>query len=346
MSDFSELANLGWQHFFQQQLSLDEWENAHPVRVIEQHRSELLVSTGTEALTLPIVSSLPDLVVGDWLLLDEAYRVDRVLDRLSLFQRKAAGTKSKRQLISSNIDTAFIVCSMNEDFNLNRVERYLSLVNEAGVEPVIVLTKYDLAASPHDYLDSVRSSNPFIAVESVNALDKDSLIKLAPWIKRGKTICVLGSSGVGKSTITNTLLGEAHQTTQGIREDDAKGRHTTTKRSLLTLPSGGLILDTPGMRELQLTDCKQGIDSTFSDIHELAQQCKYADCQHTNEPGCAVLNAIQKGVLAERRLDNFHKLLREEALNSASMQERRAKDKSLGKFYKRTLNDAYKLKGR
>lgn len=157
---------------------------------------------------------------------------------------------------------------------------------------------------------------------------------------------MLGSSGVGKSTLTNTLLNEELQTTSDIREDDSKGRHTTTKRSLISLPSGALILDTPGMREIQLADCKDGISNTFSDIEQLAKTCKFSDCQHLREPGCAVREAVRLGEIEQRRLDNYQKLLREEAFNSASLSEKRAKDKALGRFYKSVLNESTKLKGR
>lgn len=346
MSDFSLLDQLGWQSFFQQQLSLEEWEFSHPARVIEQHRSELWLVSCSGEHRLPIIHSMPDIVVGDWLLLDHDWHYERLLERKTCFQRKAAGTEVKYQLISANIDTAFIVCSMNEDFNLNRIERYLSLVNEAQVEPVIVLTKSDLSTSPEEFMDLATRHNPTISIEAINGLSTESVSKLAPWLTKGKTVCVLGSSGVGKSTLVNTLLGEEKQETKGIREDDAKGRHTTTRRSLISLKSGALILDTPGMREIQLTDCKAGIETTFSDIQQLASQCRYHDCQHKQEPGCSVRRAVEAGILDERRLENYLKLLQEEAFNSASMMERRAKDKSLGKFYKRTLAESQKLKGR
>jgi ribosome biogenesis GTPase len=161
----------------------------------------------------------------------------------------------------------------------------------------------------------------------------------------GKTVVFLGSSGVGKSTLTNTLLGQNLQSTGGIREDDSKGRHTTTSRSLVSLPNGGMVLDTPGMRELQIADCQDGIASTFADIQNLAARCRFADCTHNSEPGCAVQKAVQAGEIDSRRLRNYQKLLKKEALNS-SLAEKRAKDKALGKFYKRTLADAYKIKGR
>ncbi|WP_144394755.1 ribosome small subunit-dependent GTPase A [Pleionea sediminis] len=346
MSDFALLTKLGWQSFFQQQLSLEECESALPARVVEQHRNELLVTADSESFKIPITHSMPDLVVGDWLLLDEQHRFLRLLDRKTCFQRKAAGSQLKRQLISANVDSAFIVCSMNDDFNLNRIERFLSLVNEAGADPVVILSKSDLCSSPDHFVAQVRKLDAFLPVEDVNCLDENSVSKLMPWLKKGNTVCVLGSSGVGKSTLINSLLGNSRQATGSIREDDDKGRHTTTQRSLIILESGGLILDTPGMREIQVTDCKDGIAKTFTDIEELANQCRFSDCKHLKEPGCAVRNAIDLGDLDERRLKNYLNLLREESINSANIAEKRAKDKALGKFYRRTMDEAKTLKGR
>jgi ribosome biogenesis GTPase len=219
-------------------------------------------------------------------------------------------------------------------------------VNESGAEPVVLLSKSDRAEIPQNFVDQVRALDPFLMVEAINCLEEKSVNKLSPWIKKGVTIAVLGSSGVGKSTLLNTLLGEKRQSTSGIRENDDKGRHTTTRRSLISLQAGGMILDTPGMREIQMADCKDGIATTFADIEAYAEQCKFSDCQHQTEPGCAVQQAIVSGDLEQRRLNNYLKLLREEAFNSASLSERRSSDKALGKYYKHTLTEAHKLKGR
>ncbi|MDH5446992.1 MAG: ribosome small subunit-dependent GTPase A, partial [Gammaproteobacteria bacterium] len=278
MNNPYSLSQLGWKHFFQQQLSLEEWEANTLARVVGVERSviHLLTTAGKQSLT--VTTHMPAIAVGDWLLLDEQGRFHRLLDRNSLFSRKAAGTKVSTQLIAANVDTVFIVSSLNQDFNLNRFERYLALANETGVTPVIVLTRLDLCDHPEDYLAKLHALDPSLAVVMVNSLDPQSVEQLKAWCTTGETVALLGSSGVGKSTIINSLLGSNIQSTQSIREDDDKGRHTTTQRSIHFLPSGGLLLDTPGMRELQIAACEHGIDETFSEIVELATGCKFSDC--------------------------------------------------------------------
>ena len=277
--------------------------------------------------------------MGDWVLLDQEDGFQRHLDRASHFSRKAAGTKVARQLIAANIDHVFIVSSLNQDFNLNRIERYLAFANEAGVESVVVLTKLDQCTTPETYIEALNAMDAFLAAVTVNALDTESVAVLTEWCGVGKTVALLGSSGVGKSTLVNTLLGETTQGTQPIRADDAKGRHTTTHRSLHLLPSGGLLLDTPGMRELQLADCEQGVEETFAEIVELAHRCRFSDCTHESEPGCAVRAAIDAGTLGERRLISYQKLMREQAFNAATLAEKRAHGRALGRFYRSVMKE-------
>ena len=225
----------------------------------------------------------------------------------------------------------------NDDFNLNRIERYLSLANDAGTESVVVLSKVDLCPNPHERRQRVQSLDSLLSVELVNALDIESVAALKPWCQPGKTVVLLGSSGAGKSTLTNTLLGKQAQATQSIREDDSKGRHTTTGRSLLVMPEGGMILDTPGMRELQLADCESGVEATFADITDLALSCRFNDCQHETEPGCAVRKALTNGELDERRLRNYRKLLREQEKNGLSLAERRAGEREFARHVQEAM---------
>lgn len=343
MDNQFSLSQLGWKPFFQQQLSLEEWEAATIARVAGVERSVLQLLTANGKLALPVMPSMPAITVGDWILLDAETRFSRLLDRYSLFSRKAAGTKVSSQLVASNIDTVFIVTSLNQDFNLNRLERYLALANDTGVTPVIVLTKVDCCDNPHEMIDKARSLDPLLEIIAVNSLDTDSVSNLKVWCGTGNTVAFLGSSGVGKSTLINTLSGMEIQRTKAIRMDDDKGRHTTTGRSLHLLPDGGLLLDTPGMRELQLADCEQGVEETFSEIVELAVHCKFSDCSHKGEPGCAVRAAIESGHLDERRLSSYQKLMREQAFNNATLAEKRARDRELGRYYHSVLESKRKL---
>ncbi len=337
MANHYTLPQIGWQPFFQQQLTLEEWETVTIGRVTVQQRSliELLTTEGT--VMLPITQSMPAMTTGDWLLLDSDLRFLRLLERISLFSRKAAGTKVATQLIAANIDTVFIVCSMNLDFNLNRIERYLAMAHEAGVETVIVLTKEDLCDRPRAFEEQARSIDPLLNVVSVNGLDSQSVKQLDGWCVTGKTVALLGSSGVGKSTLINTLSDREKQQTNSIRKDDDKGRHTTTSRTLHMLSTGGILLDTPGMREIQLANCERGVEETFSEIVELATHCKFSDCSHQNEPGCAVRTAIEVGKLDQRRLSSYRKLMREQAFNQATLSEKRARDREFGRYVRSVM---------
>lgn len=338
------LQDLGWKPYFQQQLSLDEYDELRIGRIIEQHRSNTIAMTPDGQVNLILLAKNERVCVGDWVLFDESNRVIRLLERASLFERKAPGTQVSTQLIAANIDTLIIVCSLNQDFNLNRIERYLAIANEAQVEPVIVLTKADQCDDVEDKRAQVQNLNPFMMVHALNALDADEIKQLESYCQPSKTLAFLGSSGVGKSTLVNGLLGYQALETGGIREDDCKGRHTTTYRALKVLPQGGILMDTPGMRELQLADCEQGVNETFNEIIELAKQCRFNDCHHNTEPNCAVQKALVSGELSERRFNSYQKLIKEQAFNSATLAEKKAKDKSFGKMVNRVQSEAKQLK--
>lgn len=344
MSDLYTLPNLGWKPFFQQQLSLADLEYSIPARIFAVHRSRIELMTESGARALLTSNSLPRFTVGDWLLIDEQNRFVQLLERYSCFKRKSAGTNIDTQLIAANVDTVFIVCSLNDDFNLNRIERYLSIAQQSSVDPVVVLSKADLCSNVEFHVEQVQALNPMLMVESVNSLDSESVKKLQQFCIAGNTVAVMGSSGVGKSTLINSLVGESLIDTQSIREDDSKGRHTTTARSIHRALSGGLIIDTPGMRELQLTDCEEGLQHVFADIIHFAKDCRFSDCEHHNEPGCGVKRALASGELDSRHFKNYIKLVREEAHNRATLLEKKAHDKSLSKLYRRTQTEARKFK--
>ncbi|MBK5938423.1 ribosome small subunit-dependent GTPase A [Halochromatium roseum] len=341
--DPASLAALGWQPSFAEQTSPEALSATPPARVVAVHRS------GLQILGAGIDEALPpraDVTVGDWLLLDRAQpRASHLLSRNSLIKRRAPGTDRQVQLIAANIDTVFIVTSCNQDFNLARLERYVALAFEAGITPVIVLTKADLVTDLPTWIDAARSVSDRVPVLALDARGDDPQDRLSPWCQPGQTVAFLGSSGVGKSTLTNALAGTDAIATQVIREDDAKGRHTTTRRELHLIPGGCLVLDTPGMRELQLADAASGIAETFEDIEALSAHCRFGNCQHEREPGCALREAIEQGQLDPARLQRWRKLLAEDRFNSASLAERRTKDRAFGKMVKRVLKEGKPRRG-
>jgi len=335
------LQDYGLVPFFAQQTSLDEIEQGRVGRVTEVQRSRITVFDGSEERSIPLTSSWHNAApedrptVGDWVVLgDKSLRVERVLDRRSVFRRIAAGDKTEIQLIAANIDILFVVTSCNEEFKESRLERYLSLAVEAGVIPVVVLTKIDLADDFDSYVERARSVQPGIPVESINALDRSTFGGVKAWIERGSTVALVGSSGVGKSTLLNTLAGTTITATKRIREDDKKGRHTTSHRALFRLASGGLVIDVPGIRELKVTEIDTALAAVFDDIETIASKCRFADCRHESEPGCAVRNAVENGEIEARRLRNYLKLLRENERNNASLAEKRLQDRAFAKHVK------------
>ncbi len=266
--------------------------------------------------------------VGDFVLVDRMQIdagnaiIQEVLPRRSVFERSAVGGTGQSQIVAANIDLVFICMSLNNDFNLNRLERYLSLAWTSGARPVIVLTKADLCDDVDTLLAEIETVAFGVDVLVTSSADEGSCLQLLPYVGVGLTASFIGSSGVGKSTLINCLLGREALATSAIREDDDKGRHTTTRRDLMLLPQGGAVIDTPGMREIGVEPAD--LSKSFSDIAELASQCRFNDCSHTNEPGCAVQEAKLAGKLDERRFDNYMKLAKEaryEGLNSRQIEE-------------------------
>lgn len=335
------LAALGWSRHFQMQTDPAD-TGLVPMRAMAVHRSEIEAAGADFSGRIPTLRPDDDegqVAVGDWLLVDRATRMPkRLLERKSLFKRKAAGTTERVQPIAANVDTLFVVTSCNRDFNVARLERYLALAREADATPLVIVTKADLADEPESYAAAARKLMPGLMVECLDARDETAVAALAPWCGPGETVALAGSSGVGKSTLVNTLAG-TDIATAGIREDDARGRHTTTARAMHRLISGGWLIDTPGMRELQLADAAEGIDAVFADIVAIAEGCRFADCGHESEPGCAVRAAIEEGTLDPERLARYRKLAREDKRNSEAIWQRRSRERGFGKMVKGIMKE-------
>lgn len=275
-----------------------------------------------------------DFVVTDCNLQQGRAVIHGVLPRKSLFIRKAAGTDFTEQVVAANIDTVFICTSLNNDFNLRRLERYLALAWDSGASPVIVLTKADLCPDPAHFIRQVQSVAFGVDILLCSALEQDGYKKLLPYIGAGKTVALIGSSGVGKSTLINRLLGEERLDTNGLR-GDGRGRHTTTRRELFLLKEGGMVIDTPGMRELGLWENEEGLEKSFSDIEALAAGCRFRNCSHTKEPGCAVRAALAQGELSEARWQSYRKLKTESRYmddTEGYLAEKNAKFKNIAKI--------------
>lgn len=333
---YNNLIKYGLSDRFAQEATL--YGGLYLARVTEQHR-DLYKVAGEEGELLAGVSGnfiyrandnsdFP--AVGDWVMIDRTDDsagnavIHQILRRKSVFERKAAGTGNGIQVVAANIDVIFICMSLNADFNLRRVERYLSIAWDSMATPVIVLTKADLCNDLDQRLAELAKASVGTDTVVCSSLEENGYQAVLPYIGEGKTIAFIGSSGVGKSTLINRLLGEEVMATKEIREDDDKGRHTTTHRQLILLPGGGIVIDTPGMRELQLESAD--LSRAFSDLEDLAEQCRYNDCSHTSEPGCAVRNAIESGELPEERLGSYRKLKKElgyEGLNSRQLEQKK-----------------------
>ncbi len=330
-----ELEDLGWDGFFASQPLIKQFGNDVFAARVSRHDGQEydVLCAGAEQLRVRLGGGLryraetpQDLpAVGDWVVVRaDAGNLKTIVDvyeRRTRFVRQAAGQVTEEQVIATNVDIVFVVTSMNEEFAPRRLERYLMAIRAAGAQPVIVLNKLDLADDPQSFVRAARQSANGAPVASLSAL-QGSVDELHPWMQRGQTVVFVGSSGVGKSTIVNRLVGDEVQATSGIREDDAKGRHTTTTRQLLLIPGGhGVLIDTPGMREFQLWADDEAESDAFEDIEELAIDCRFRDCRHQAEPGCAVQDALDDGELSAERLASWHKLQNELEVHQRRQEE-------------------------
>jgi ribosome biogenesis GTPase / thiamine phosphate phosphatase len=319
-----DLSNLGWSEFFEthfQPYSADGFEAArvvleynHLYRVFSAQGELLADVAGRLRHEAANRSDLP--AVGDWAAIetrqDEARAtIHAILPRKSKFVRKAAGTRTEGQIVGTNIDTVFLVTSLNQDFNLRRIERYLIVAWESGASPVIILSKADLCEEVEGMLAEIQTVAAGVPVHAISVVSKDGLDELSSYFQTGQTVALLGSSGVGKSTLINHLLGRDVQKVQEIREHDGRGQHTTTYRELILLPQGGLVLDTPGMRELHLWDGSESLQLAFDDIEALVHSCRFSDCCHKDEPGCAIREALAAGTIDAARYQSYEKLQKE-----------------------------------
>jgi ribosome biogenesis GTPase len=327
-NDYSptSLEDLGWNSFFKKYYKTLKIPDSVPARVISESKGSFQVHCQYGEFSAKISGKMRYRAgeenqypaVGDWViiqpLIDEQKGIIyAVLPRKSKFSRKVAGERTEEQIVAANIDTVFIVSGLDggRNFNLRRIERYLTLAWSSGATPVIVLNKVDLCQDIDIYIQSVESIAPSIPIHSVSAKERIGLNTLQNYLTKGSTAALLGSSGVGKSALINALLGREKQETGEVREDDRMGRHTTTKRELILLSSGGIVIDTPGMREIQMWAGEEDLQGAFHDIEVLAKRCRFSDCTHNVETGCAVRAAIDQGQLDPARLDSYRKLQKE-----------------------------------
>lgn len=346
------IVDYGWNEFFE-----DEWdqrcnEGMFPGRIVADYGQMLRVvsDSGEFLVNRPIKRPDNDLqpAVGDWVGVEDAGKTQSpgirfVLPRKTKFSRAASGIEVKEQIVAANVDIVFLVQSLNRDFNMRRLERYLITAWESGAMPVVVLTKSDCCDDVTDKLATVYHTAPGVEVHPISCVTGEGIDQIRKYFVRGKTVALLGSSGVGKSTLVNTLTGKELFKTQAIRENDSRGRHTTTHRELLLLPEGGLIMDTPGMRSLALWEADSGMEVMFGDIEELIKQCRFHDCQHRTEPGCAVREALESGKLEKKRWESWLKLQKELShLKAKKDNKLRLQEKQWGREIAKLQKEIYK----
>jgi ribosome biogenesis GTPase len=346
------IERLGFDNWFQDNVDPESLEELEIARVIAVHKDSYTITNGETDVFAELIgkilysaaSPIDYPAVGDWVLAkfydENTFSIiHRIIKRKSLLKRKTPGKKIDFQLIAANIDAAFIVQSLDDNFNLRRLERYLVMINESNIRPIVLLSKSDLLTSEEvtRRIGDIHKIMPRLLVQPFSNENESGLKSVRDLLAAGQTYCLLGSSGVGKTTLLNNLIGESVFKTKTVREKDSKGRHATTYRQLIKLDCGAMVVDTPGMRELGNFSVETGLDETFAEIIELSQQCQFNDCTHVTEKGCAVLNAVKDGKLSEKRYQNYIKMNKESIYNEMSYLEKRQKDKQFGKFVKTVM---------